>query len=339
MNTGNNNNNTDAKLRRLLLQVAADAYTNYHTNQSQRQQEQRANYNQRRTATRRHTNDVSTNNNQEDGIVVFFLKILGRLKQILYLSVMAEILFLLALMFYVILYLLIVPSSYTKLPIYFDYTSMDISQDGSTFVYPPPIYNDPPTCHASSSCFDDNDSTFSSITGTVDLFSQHTQWYPNPEIMDEISITPPPISLNDKNHKENDVNTGVVKRNVLIPNQKYFLNLELVLPESEINSNLGMFMVNVQLYSSSDTPSIPTHEDDPNNGPTKATTTNPILLAYSKRPAMLPYESPIVEFVRKSVFMGPLLLGVFPEVKTVEIPSFDQFIENESKPLVSSYIS
>jgi len=193
------------------------------------------------------------------------------------------------------------PSNYARIPIYFEYDSSHQIND-SSLTHPPPLSSMNPVLDkcsfSSSTCQDVRNDSFSYITGTIDLLSQQTQWYRNPELRIETEIPPLPQSF-------------------LTPNKKYFLNIMLVLPESQINTEIGMFMTNVHLYT-------PREESG-----------NYSLLAYSKRSAMLPYESPMVRFVRKLLLIGPLILGVFPEAKSIEVKSFNHFVENELSPLVS----
>eukprot|EP00978_Attheya_sp_CCMP212_P045803 scaffold360719_cov39-Attheya_sp.AAC.1 len=60
-----------------------------------------------------------------------------------------------------------------------------------------------------------------------------------------------------------------------------------------------------------------------------------MVLAKSKRPAFLPYESPLISTFKKLVFLIPFLLGAFPEARSVVIPCLDHYVESPQQPLTS----
>ena len=98
---------------------------------------------------------------------------------------------------------------------------------------------------------------------------------------------------------------------IVSPKKLYFVDVALTLPESEIIRQLGMFMVEVDLRDAKGT-----------------------IMASSSRSTMLPYESNMVSVIRKSILMGPLLLGAIPEARTVILKCFDHFVEHVDRPLV-----
>lgn len=95
---------------------------------------------------------------------------------------------------------------------------------------------------------------------------------------------------------------------ILIPGQRYFFEVDLILPESEINRQLGVFMVKVDLRSS--------------DGAT---------LASSKQHSMLPYESTLVSLFRKTMLLLPLASGIMSETKTITLLCFDNYVDASSK--------
>ena len=107
-------------------------------------------------------------------------------------------------------------------------------------------------------------------------------------------------------------NETVVENPILAPGQRYFIELVLTLPESEINKQLGVFMVKVDLRSADRT-----------------------LLASSKQHSMLPYESSIVTLFRKTMLILPLAFGLMSETRTVTLLSFDHYMDISDKKPVS----
>jgi hypothetical protein len=103
-----------------------------------------------------------------------------------------------------------------------------------------------------------------------------------------------------------------VENSILAPGQRYFFELILTLPESDINKQLGVFMVKVELLSA-----------------------NRSLLATSKQPSMLPYESSIVTIFRKTMLILPLAFGVMSETRTVTLLTFDHYTDGSDKEPMS----
>ena len=99
---------------------------------------------------------------------------------------------------------------------------------------------------------------------------------------------------------------------ILLPGQRYFFEVTLTLPESEINKRLGMFMVTVDLRSS-----------------------DKQLLASSKQSSMLPFESKMIAIFRKMLLLLPLSAGLVAETRTVTLLSFDNYVDISSKQPLS----
>ncbi|KAL7545416.1 hypothetical protein ACHAWF_009765 [Thalassiosira exigua] len=97
---------------------------------------------------------------------------------------------------------------------------------------------------------------------------------------------------------------------ILSPGQRYFFELSLTLPESDINKNLGVFMVKVELRSGDRS-----------------------LLASSKQSSMLPFESSFVSLSRKAMMIVPLTSGMMYESKTITLLAFDNYVDaNKETP-------
>jgi len=99
---------------------------------------------------------------------------------------------------------------------------------------------------------------------------------------------------------------------ILLPDQRYFFEVTLTLPESEINKQLGMFMVTVDLRSS-----------------------NKQLLASSKQSSMLPFESNMIAIFRKLSLLFPLSAGLLAETRTITLLAFDNYVDVSAKRSLS----
>jgi len=95
--------------------------------------------------------------------------------------------------------------------------------------------------------------------------------------------------------------------------QAYFIELALILPESDVNQKAGMFNVVTDVYSSDGTK-----------------------LAVSRRSARLPHESHWIGVLRKLFCIVPLMIGASEESRTVTVPAFRHYVENTEHPLVRS---
>ena len=100
---------------------------------------------------------------------------------------------------------------------------------------------------------------------------------------------------------------------ILIPGQRYFFEVTLTLPESEINKQLGVFMLTVNLQSS-----------------------DGLLLATSKQSSMLPYESKIVGVFRKLSLLLPLASGLLSETRTIDLLCFDNYVDANDEKSIST---
>lgn len=82
--------------------------------------------------------------------------------------------------------------------------------------------------------------------------------------------------------------------------QRYHFDLELRMPDSPVNRNLGMFMINLKLIDIDDR-----------------------LLFTSARPAMLSYRSSVVRLAKQLFYIVPLVFGVSAEVDDLHIGLID----------------
>nr|CAH0111538.1 unnamed protein product [Daphnia galeata] len=103
------------------------------------------------------------------------------------------------------------------------------------------------------------------------------------------------------------------QRQLLQSNQPYNIIIDLELPESEANKQLGMFMVQVTL-----------------------TGKNGKFIAISKRSAMLRYKSWILHFLGTVMFSPAMLLGPIMEEKQIlKVEMFSEFLEAPDNPVTN----
>lgn len=180
----------------------------------------------------------------------------------------------LSLISYHLLYMLAMPSFSVTSPIHFDYTGMSARSFSPIFeTYKAPD-NDLPT-----------------PWGSIDLFAKH-QW--------------------DMVHTKDVLPTPHTSHRLLVSNRAYFMELVLVLPESDRNrDSTGIFGVKVELAS--------------HNGTT---------LAVSRRSARFPHQSRWISTLQKAALIVPLMMGAMEESKHVVVPVFRHYVESRDHPLV-----
>ncbi|KYO34432.1 seipin [Alligator mississippiensis] len=113
-------------------------------------------------------------------------------------------------------------------------------------------------------------------------------------------------------------NVSLVKRNrdrVLMPGQPYRISLELELPESPANRDLGMFMVAVTCYAK--------------GGRT---------VAMSARTAMLHYRSTLLRVLHTLAFAVFFLTGFAEQKQTLEVELYSEYREDSYTPTVGAVI-
>ena len=92
-------------------------------------------------------------------------------------------------------------------------------------------------------------------------------------------------------------------RNFFSRSQSYNFVLQLELPDSDVNNNIGMFMVSLNLYDYADQ-----------------------LLLKVSRPALLPYTSTILRHFKLLFFIWFYLFGYMQEVHVLRLPLIDDSI-------------
>ena len=189
---------------------------------------------------------------------------------------------------YIIIYCMVMPTVLVQKPLYFDYSCACSSYSRLGRV----SMND-------GSCLSDvknnDNSQFNQMTASVchpiaqvDFLEEHTQWLP-------LSSDVAPIRLGSR---------------LLKPRSRYYIDISLTLPESDVNRNHGMFMVQADLFADNETK-----------------------LATSFRSSMLPYQGTISGILRKCLLAVPLLIGAIPEARRIDLNAYDYFTESTDPSL------
>ena len=215
--------------------------------------------------------------------------IISWMKQTLTLFVIAIVFFITSLLTFALFYHLVMPPNVLIKPLYFDFSSNLQQWNTQSHDVPasrPAVVEEPDHHHNSIQGLYDIQAH---PIARADLFWVHTQWQAYAPVAPSKRTT-----------------------RILHPDQRYFIDVALTLPDSDINREIGVFMLEACLRDRNET-----------------------LLAVSRRAAMLPFESPLVKITRKIVFLIPLLLGTVSEAQTVVLNLFDHFVENDEFSLAS----
>ncbi|KAL8184266.1 UNVERIFIED_CONTAM: Berardinelli-Seip congenital lipodystrophy 2 (seipin), partial [Gekko kuhli] len=102
---------------------------------------------------------------------------------------------------------------------------------------------------------------------------------------------------------------------VLMYGQPYRISVELELPESPVNQNLGMFMVVISCY-----------------------TKGGHIISSSARSAMLHYRSDLLQLMDTMTFAGLFLSGFSEQKQTVEVELFSDYKEDSYSPTIGALI-
>lgn len=206
-----------------------------------------------------------------------FVGVFPVLKRIVYYLVLGSFLLMTSIATYSLFYLAAMPAHAATEQLYFDYSCRDVAEKTQTV--------------CSNNTDEHSECLFScSPTATLDIFAKHAGWEAfHPEVIPDARA----------------------KHRILTPRTHYFLELVLQLPETNTNQKIGMFAIEVELWSKNHT-----------------------LLAKSQRASRLPHESGWIQVVRKSLCLVPLLIGAMAESRTVVIPAFRHFVESPNFPLV-----
>jgi hypothetical protein len=103
---------------------------------------------------------------------------------------------------------------------------------------------------------------------------------------------------------------------LLSSGQYYHISLQLQAPESPVNEAVGVFMVNITLY-----------------------TTGQQFLSTSARPAMVKYKSFMLQTLSTIVFAVPLLLGVWSQEQEINVPLYEAYYEPYGDGTISATVS
>ena len=262
-------------------------------------------------------------------------EILPQIKRLIYIVFSCLGLFLAACYTYAILYIVIIPKNYATIPIHFNYNwkpshhhhhqncftkekveqknNQNISSSLKEECILNSNYDDYNHKNSKSLLYDDEDDrVMYPPTATIDLLHDHTQWQAH---------IPDVVAPKTKRHvHEPTTKSTNQQQHILQIHQPYFFDVALTLPETDINRELGIFMVEIDLKTSN-------HNKNQDN-------TSQIVLASSSRLSMLPYESSYLSLARQTLFIIPYLLGAIPQARTVVVKCFDKYFEAANYPLV-----
>jgi len=242
----------------------------------------------------------------ESSIVAFFQTLLSLIKRTIYVSFVSTVILALSVLTYGLIYNLSMPRLAIRSPIYFDYNFVPerhlsgaygryIEHQGRQLCSSGSDQGKGDDEEKMRQCTQlTGDTRPAAPTAVVELNMQHTQWHAyHEEVL--------PVAYDDASGAH-----------VIKPKKRHFVDLALTLPESDLNRQLGMLMVEVDLLASDGT-----------------------LLASSGRPTMLPHESLLIGVARKIVLMGPILIGAVAEARTVVLEAFDSYVESPDMPLAA----
>ncbi|KAF3420076.1 hypothetical protein E2986_12353 [Frieseomelitta varia] len=105
------------------------------------------------------------------------------------------------------------------------------------------------------------------------------------------------------------------KQQILMVGQPYKINLQLEMPESPANKELGMFMVCAELRSR-----------------------NSFLVEHTCRSTMLHYRSTLLHALTTFTFSPMMIFGTTEEKQNVVLELFDYFKEDQSHPVTIIYV-
>ncbi|XP_075043747.1 seipin [Mixophyes fleayi] len=113
-------------------------------------------------------------------------------------------------------------------------------------------------------------------------------------------------------------NVSLLRNNrdrVLMYGQPYRISLELQVPESTANQDLGMFMVSMSCYTRGGTP-----------------------ISYTARSAMLHYKSPLLRTIETLAFLPLLLSGLHEQKQSLEVELHAEYREDSYVPTTGAVI-
>ncbi|TPX30671.1 hypothetical protein SmJEL517_g05821 [Synchytrium microbalum] len=102
---------------------------------------------------------------------------------------------------------------------------------------------------------------------------------------------------------------------MLTAGQHYRLSVQLIAPNSKHNLELGNFMVSIDVYSH-----------------------NKSLISSSSRPALMTFQSNIINTMSTLLSSVPILLGMAVEAQTINVVLIERLIEDESMPSLMAHL-
>jgi seipin len=105
----------------------------------------------------------------------------------------------------------------------------------------------------------------------------------------------------------------------LVSTQPYDVTIQIRLPRTQTNTEIGNFMIETALFAPADKAAV----IDDTRMPVPKTYEANNLLASSRRSAILTYYSPAVDLARKATELHWLLLGWRLEAETLDVPVFN----------------
>ncbi|CAJ1058731.1 seipin-like isoform X2 [Xyrichtys novacula] len=116
-------------------------------------------------------------------------------------------------------------------------------------------------------------------------------------------------------------------RHVLTFGQAYRMTLQLEMPDSPVNQDLGMFMIRTACFSR-----------DGEQVASSARSTGQLLSASSSRFSMLRYRSDLLRQLGTVLFLPAFLTGVTEQKQVLEVELFSEYIEDPYSPSVTGMI-
>ncbi|XP_006817296.1 seipin-like [Saccoglossus kowalevskii] len=103
---------------------------------------------------------------------------------------------------------------------------------------------------------------------------------------------------------------------LLMKGQSYRVLMDIDMPQSPVNENIGMFMVTISFYTDGGS-----------------------VVSVSSRPAILPFKSFLLKIL-DTLFHSPLLVGGFArEKQNLEVELFENFQDNVYKPAIGALVT
>ena len=106
--------------------------------------------------------------------------------------------------------------------------------------------------------------------------------------------------------------------------QGYDVVIELDMPRTKDNSEAGNFMVELNMYGSSSRSNAEMPQSGRADTPTSLSDNEALLLATSRRPAILPYRSHWIDLVHKGIELPWYILCLRSESNILRIPVFEE---------------